>query len=470
MTVVPAVSPWTAEYRKLSLGIVALVSVFGFEGIAVGTVMPVVARDLNSLAHYTIGFTSFSMASIAGMAFAGVWADRVNLYRVALGTMVTLAIGSIVIGFSHSLPVFVAGRVLQGFGLGIDLVTMYVIVGRAYPESVRPKALGMLAGAWVIPGLVGPALAGAMVDVWSWRAIFLVIPIVLFLPLTLLLPRLRTLPTSTPSNTTPGHVKLLAVGLLIVGLSMLQLVTGRAGTWSNLFVSVGILISLVVVAISTRWLMPSGYLVAKRGLPAVIALRGLVAASYFSTEVFIPLALQNRGVSVSMSGLILGSACVMWFAGSTFQGSTRVNWSRAKFLVVGFTVLIGATLLLPLAALSADSIRTAAIATAAVWSFAAFGVGIIYPTLGVLLLERSTSYASDSASLQMSDSLGVIVGTAISGTFLTAASMNGDPNSNVFSTIWLLTASIGGVALLISRRVQTTITKGNLKVVNVTGD
>jgi MFS family permease len=328
----------------------------------------------------------------------------------------------------------------------------------------------MLAGAWVIPGLVGPALAGVMVHVWSWRSIFLVIPLVLILPLTLLLPRLQTLPDATSSDVTPGHRKLLAVGILIFGLATLQAVSGRAGHWAMPSVALGIALSLIVVATSTRWLMPRGYLLAQHGLPAVIALRGLVAASYFSTEVFIPLALQNRGVSVTLSGLILGCACVMWFAGSTFQGSTRINWSRVKFLSVGFTVLIVATLLLPLAVLSTDSAHTATIASAAVWAGAAFGVGIIYPTLGVLLLEQSTSYTADSASLQMSDSLGVIVGTAISGIFLTAASVSGEPNSNVFRIIWLFTATFGGVALLISRRVQTTITKDNLKVVNVTGD
>jgi MFS family permease len=410
------------------------------------------------------------MASIAGMAFAGVWVDRINLYRVALVTMLTLAFGSLIIGFSNSLEIFVAGRILQGFALGIDLVTMYVIVGRAYPETVRPKALGMLAGAWVIPGLVGPALAGAMVHMWSWRSIFLVIPLVLLLPLTLLLPRLHSLPPATSNESPQGHVKTLAVILLIGGLTMLQFMSGRAGheTWQ--VVAAGIAFALSVIAVSTRWLMPRGFLVAKRGLPAVIALRGLVAASYFSTEVFIPLALQNRGVSVTMSGLILGSACVMWFAGSSFQGSASMGWSRSRFLLFGFTTLVMATLILPFAVLVPSSDRTAALATAAVWSFAAFGVGVIYPTLGVLLLEDSTSYAADSASLQMSDSLGVIVGTAIAGAFLTAASVQGSPNSNVFSIIWLLTAAIGGVALLLAPRVQTTITKGNVKVANVSGD
>lgn len=470
MTTQPGVSPWTAEYRSLSLGIVALVSVFGFEGIAVGTVMPVVARDLDSLAHYTVGFTAFSMASIAGMAFAGVWVDRVNLYRVVVVTMATLAVGSLTIGCANTLQVFVAGRVMQGFGLGIDLVTMYVIVGRAYPESVRPKALGMLAGAWVIPGLLGPALAGAMVQVWSWRAIFLVIPVVLVLPLTFLLPRLRELPAATTSEHASGQKKIFAVGLLIIGLTLLQSISGHAGKWSWLNVSLGIGVSLFIIALSTRWLMPSGYLVARRGLPAVIALRGLVAASYFSAEVFIPLALQNRGVSVGLSGMILGAACVMWFAGSSFQGSTRVKWARSTFLAVGFAVLIVATLLLPVAVLATNSAGSAALASASVWACAAFGVGLIYPTLGVLLLEKSESYAADSASLQMSDSMGVIIGTSLVGALLTAASVGGSPDSATFSRIWLLTALFGGVALAISGRVQNTLSKDNLKVANLTGE
>jgi len=37
------VTPWAPEYRRLSTGIVALVSVFGFEGIAIAAVMPVAA-------------------------------------------------------------------------------------------------------------------------------------------------------------------------------------------------------------------------------------------------------------------------------------------------------------------------------------------------------------------------------------------------------------------------------------------
>jgi MFS family permease len=75
-------SPWAPEYRRLSIGIVALVSVFGFEGIAIGAVMPVAAADLNAISNYAVAFTSFTMASLLGMTFAGLWANKIGLARV----------------------------------------------------------------------------------------------------------------------------------------------------------------------------------------------------------------------------------------------------------------------------------------------------------------------------------------------------------------------------------------------------
>jgi len=42
-------SPWTPEHRRLSAGIISLVAVFGFEGIAVSAVLPVAAADLNAI-------------------------------------------------------------------------------------------------------------------------------------------------------------------------------------------------------------------------------------------------------------------------------------------------------------------------------------------------------------------------------------------------------------------------------------
>jgi MFS family permease len=134
-------SPWAPEYRRLSIGIVALVSIFGFEGIAVGAVMPVAAADLDAISNYAVAFTSFTMASLLGMTFAGLWANKIGLARVVIFAVIALAFGSMVAGFAPNLAVLTVGRSIQGFAMGIDLVTMYVVIGRMYPEVFAPKRL-----------------------------------------------------------------------------------------------------------------------------------------------------------------------------------------------------------------------------------------------------------------------------------------------------------------------------------------
>ena len=44
---------------------------------------------------------------------------------------------------------------LTGLGAGLIVVTCYVLVGRAYPDAIRPRVFSMLSAAWVLPSLVG---------------------------------------------------------------------------------------------------------------------------------------------------------------------------------------------------------------------------------------------------------------------------------------------------------------------------
>jgi MFS family permease len=77
------------------------------------------------------------------------------------------------------MPVFIAARALQGFGMGLVIVAIYVVVAHSYPDAMRPRVFSYLAGAWVVPSMVGPALAGWLAAAVSWRWAFLgVLPLV----------------------------------------------------------------------------------------------------------------------------------------------------------------------------------------------------------------------------------------------------------------------------------------------------
>lgn len=450
-------SPWSAEYRKLSLGIVSLVSVFAFEGIAVGAIMPVVARELDALSNYAIAFTSFTLMSVMGMVFAGQWATRIGLARVALVAMGSLAFGSLVAGVANTLWMFAAGRAIQGFSIGIDLVTMYVIIGRAYPEKLRPQAFAILAGAWVVPGLAGPALAGYMVEQLSWRWVFLIVPITLIAPLMLLVPRIRALPDVEEVAPTDTLSKVLAAVVSIAGLSIFQFGLSLA---SHRGLISAVLVALSGLAITTYmmiWLMPTGFLRLSHGVPSVVAIRGILAGAYFAAEAYLPLALQSqRGLSVGVSGLVLAIPTVTWFLGSWFQGKKQTLISRHGILVLGCTLVLASLVALPLAVFMPSSALGVLVASCTVWALGAAGMGMAFPSLGVLLLELSPDHEhpKHSASIQMADSFGVITVTALAGGILSYSEAQHTTSNSTFVVIWVLCAVVALVAAISSPRVR----------------
>jgi MFS family permease len=450
-------SPWAPEYRRLSIGIVALVSVFGFEGIAVGAVMPVAAADLNAISNYAVAFTSFTMASLLGMTFAGLWANRIGLARVVIFAVAALAFGSMVAGFAPNLAVLTLGRSIQGFAMGIDLVTMYVVIGRMYPEALRAKALGMLAAAWVVPGLVGPGIAGLLVEVSSWRMTFWIVPLLLIGPIMLLIPELRKLPFVPSPVRTDARIQITSVFIAIVALSAFQAGASHVGRW-NTFIVIAIFVgSLAVAAWSTKALMPAGFLRMAPGIPAIIGMRGVVAGAFFAAEIYVPLALQEiRGTSVALSGGVLTAATITWFAGSWLQGSHKLKYSRQQVLFVGVVLTALGIALTPVAVFVPTSIFVSAIFASVVWGIAAFGMGMVFPTLGVLMLDQSPDeeHARHSASLQMSDSFGVVIATAIAGSVLAFASVRQGIDSANFVTIWIFCVVLGLSALLFIPQIQ----------------
>ena len=450
-------SPWAPEYRRLSIGIVALVSVFGFEGIAIGAVMPVAAADLNAISNYAVAFTSFTMASLLGMTFAGLWANKIGLARVVVFAVAALAIGSLVAGFAPNLAVLTLGRSIQGFALGIDLVTMYVVIGRMYPEAVRAKALGMLAAAWVVPGLIGPGLAGVLVEISSWRMTFWIVPLLLIWPFMLLVPELKKLPFAPSPMRTDARIQITSVLIAIGALSIFQAGASHVGRWSAVLVTVIFVSTLGITAWSTKSLMPQGYLRMGQGIPAIIGMRGVISAAFFAAEIYVPLALQEvRGASVVLSGGVLTAATINWFAGSWLQGSNKLKYSKQQILVGGVLLISLGIALTPVAVFAPISITVSALFASVIWGIAAFGMGLCYPTLGVLMLDQSPEedHARHSASLQMSDSFGVIIATAIAGSVLAFASINQGIDSKTFITIWIFCVVVGLSALLFIPRIQ----------------
>jgi MFS family permease len=167
-------------YALATVGSWSLVFLAAFESLAVTTVMPVVAADLDGQALYSLAFSATVAAGIVGTVAAGAWADRRGPTVPLIGAIAVFTAGLVVAGTARSMQIFVAGRFLQGLGAGAQTVALYVVIAKVYPARLHTRLFGAFAAAWVLPSLVGPFAAGLVAEAFSWHWVFLGVAGLLF--------------------------------------------------------------------------------------------------------------------------------------------------------------------------------------------------------------------------------------------------------------------------------------------------
>lgn len=390
---------WHPGVRSVSVGATALIALFAVEYIAVGTAMPTVARDLDGLTLYALGFGATVAASVIGMILGGWWSDRSGPGAVVATGCLTFAGGLALAGAAPSMEVFVAGRGVQGVGSGLSTVAIYVVIAQGVPDSLRPRMFSLLAAAWVVPGLVGPLLTGVVVERVGWRWVFLgVIPLVVA-SLTVLWPALRR---SRPSDDAPylGAGTVLWAVLAATSVGVLNL-GGASISERDVLVGAPFAVALGVAA----WrLLPPGTFTLGRGLPSVIAARGAIGASFLAAEAYLPLLLQDlHGYRPAQAGAVLAVGSVTWALGSWLQGRLAPATDRFRLLGAGTLVVLTGMVVL----LAAVALQWPGWTILVIWGGGLLGVGVAYPTTSLLTMRLSPPevLGRNSSSLQVSEAL-----------------------------------------------------------------
>src|SRR5688500_1173015 len=176
----PTTSPsdgglWSPGRRALTIGLILTVTIVASEALAISTIMPVVADDLAAGSRTLYGwvFSAFLLSSLVGIVLAGLLIDRGSLATAFVVGLSLFCVGLVIGGVAPTMEVLVAGRALQGLGAGAVPAVAYVAIGRAMPEHLRPTMFATLSTAWVLPGVLGPFLAGVVAELFHWRLVFL---------------------------------------------------------------------------------------------------------------------------------------------------------------------------------------------------------------------------------------------------------------------------------------------------------
>lgn len=401
------------ERRTTTAALVTLVVLVAFESFAVTTVMPRVADVLDGHALYAFAFAGPLATGVVGMVVAGSWSDRSGPFRPFLAGTVLFVAGLVVAGLAASMPMLVVGRLAQGLGGGAVNVTLLVTLARAYPPVLHPRAFAWFSAAWVLPSLVGPAVAGIVAEAAGWRWVFLAVAL-LVVPTSL--PLLRTLrplgPPETGSDVTAAEARVRVLLAVLVAAAVLAL---------NLAVELSAVPSAVLAAVAgagalvaVRPLLPPGSLRARPGLPSVLTTRLLVSGAFFGAQAYVPYLLAARdGWGPAASGLALTTAALAWSGMSAVQGRLGQRLASRDAVRLGTVLVVAATV--GAWATAAAGLHPAVLVTT--WTLAGAGMGLASSRLNVLLLAYSGpgTQGRNSSALSIGDAVGAALALAVSG-------------------------------------------------------
>ena len=395
--------PLDRHHRLVTLALLALVTGAAYEAVGVGLAMPTIAGDLDGTTLYPVAVMGAVTAQVVGLVVGGTWTDARGLRAPTYAGGVVFVAGLLLSGLATSMPVLVAGRLVQGLGAGVVLVAMYVVVARAFDPRLHLRVFSLFAAAWVLPAVLGPAVTGALIHAFGWRSVFLAVAALTAVALVVLAVGLRRVPDPEPRTLRWGLRPVLA---LVVGTGALAL--HLAGQLSGLG-AVGVAATAVVaVVVTAPRLLPAGTYRGRRGLPAVVLMRGVTGASFMGMETLMPLLLQReRGFSPLVTGLVMTVGALGWSAASERVGRISEPARYPAWLSGGATLLVAGAAASVVLVGYADTAVAGPVLAVAACVLLGLGMGTVSPVLSTLALEHATNGAGGdaAASLQLSDVL-----------------------------------------------------------------
>lgn len=207
-----------SEERRLVLAMATSVAFAVTGGSMIAVALPSMGADFEAgPARLAWVATGFSVTFAIAAAWYGRLADRFGLRACFILGILLWAVGAGLAAISPTLELVVAGRLVQGLGMGAVPTLGRVAIARALPPQRSGAAIGTFMGAVGVGSSIGPLLGGVLVATWGWRAAigFPVVALAL----------LPVIPGTVPAGGNRSH-HLDAVGALLLALAAGSIVAG----------------------------------------------------------------------------------------------------------------------------------------------------------------------------------------------------------------------------------------------------
>lgn len=412
----------TPEHRRVFVGLMLGMFVASISQTIVGPAMPRIVAELGGMAHYSWVATAAMLVSAIVVPVVGKLSDMFGRREFYLGGLVVFMIGSVISGLAPNFWTLVAGRAVQGLGMGTLMPLSQTIIGDIIPARQRGKYQGLMGAVFGVTSVAGPIAGGWITDHWGWRWLFFAaLPVGIVA--VFVIARFLHL-EHTPNR---GRIDVLGIVTLVPALVAILLATSWGGTtypWGSATI-VGLLVAGGALLAVFSWveLRAENPLLPLRLFRNSIFTWSNVAAFalamvMFAAIIYVPVFAQGvLGVDATASGLILMPMMLGLIVFGIITGFLITKTGRYKeFMLLGTVVLgVGLWMLTRLGVDSSEWQLTAAIAVMGT----GLGMAMQQYTLVVQNAVARADLGVATAALQFFRNVGNTVGVAIFGGVMT---------------------------------------------------
>ncbi len=284
--------PVRAEHPNLVLTTTILASGLAFvDGSVVNVGLRAIQTSLQAnAADLQWVVNAYLLPLSALLLFGGALGDRFGRRLILILGTSLFAVCSLLCAVAPNLLWLLIGRALQGAGAALLLPNSLAVLGESFEGEARGRAIGIWAASSAIMGAVGPVIGGWLIDIVSWRAIFLInLPLALG-AIAMALAFVRDPLVDNKKQTLDARGSVLATAALGALAFGLTIGSGPSG-WT--------LPAIVAVALSAAFAI--AFVVLERRLGD----RAMIPLSLFSSTSFVGLSLLTLLIYGALGGLLV---------------------------------------------------------------------------------------------------------------------------------------------------------------------
>ncbi|WP_225364835.1 MDR family MFS transporter [Secundilactobacillus silagincola] len=337
-------------YNRLILVFTMLVGTFStfLTSTMLTTALPTLMKSF-SISANTVQWLTTGFMLMMGIIIpiTGFFLQRFDSRKLYLSAILIFGIGTLLCLSATNFWMILAGRLIQGAGVGITAPVYQTIMTSIFPPSKRGAAMGTAGMVVGLAPAIGPTLSGWILMHYSWRMLFLFILPILVLVLVM---GWFTLRKVLPTKKAP--IDWLSVLLSVIGFGSMLFAFSSVGNyqWTSPVVYVTLIVGLIVVGLfiwrSVKIKNPLLQLkvFAHREFSLSAA---LVAVSFMAMNGFtliLPMYLQTiRGESPLASGLTLLPGAIVIGLMNPITGRIFDRLGARNMAIAGMLLLTLAT-------------------------------------------------------------------------------------------------------------------------------